>query len=324
MNELQEKEIALKYFLGELSGAELESVEERSFIDEEYSDFLDEIETDLVDEYVRNELSSDHKQKFEKNYLVSENRQNRVKAATAIWERLQLDSTAEVKTVAAVSNKTFWEKLNGIFRIPTLVYGLSALLIIILVGGIWLGLRKKDDDIARITPTPTPIVTPNISPTPSVTPISPTPLPTSPKAEENKEPKKQTETNKPNQENEKPERKIETPQPMIATFILSGGGLRGNDETQKLVLPSQTKSVVLKVEDKQIINYNRFQIRLEDENGTTIFSRELKLNRSVKNLNIGLPAKNLLKGNYKLTVNGAKAEGSFEPVNFYKFSVVRK
>ena len=324
MNELQEKEIAIKYFLGGLSANEQESLEERFFTDEKYGDFLDEIEADLIDEYVRGEFSDDQKQKFEKNYLVSDKRQNRVKAAVALWERERI-SAQKVKTVEVASSVTFWQKISELFRSPNFAYALSAIVVLLIGGVIFFNWQDQGKDIVVVTPTPTPLITP--------TPFIPTPTPANTNTSENqnvnKSPENQSsntektiESNKPKTEPEN--RKVEAPRPMIATFILSGGGLRGNDETQKLAVSAQTKTVLLKIEDEQISKYNRFQLQLEDENGAIIATRNLATKKTLKTLNFGVEGKTLQNKNYRLIVKGAKDDGGFEPINFYKFSVQKK
>ena len=86
MNQDLNEQNAIQYFLGGLSEAEQMAFEEKFFTDPEFSEWLDEIEIDLVDDYVRGELSATEKMKFEEKYLVSERRRARVTAAIALWE----------------------------------------------------------------------------------------------------------------------------------------------------------------------------------------------------------------------------------------------
>ena len=52
MNQDLTENNARKYFFGELSDAELTAFEDKFFAEAEFSDWLEEIETDLIDDYV--------------------------------------------------------------------------------------------------------------------------------------------------------------------------------------------------------------------------------------------------------------------------------
>ncbi len=322
-NDFQEQN-AIRYFLGELSETEQTAVEERFFTDAEFSDWLDEVETDLIDSYVRNELDAAQSQKFEQNFLVSERRQARVKAAAAILEKEK--STVFVPVTETVKF-SFWESLKGFFSVPRLVYASFGILLLTLVGGgvvlFWqrpTEIVKIGNENIKIEPTnqPSPMISPTITPT--QTPIEApqnTNLPTVEPKPETPLPNKQTIEPKP----ETP-KKIRQEAPVMAQFGLSSSSLRsGGNEPNKINLKAGTESVYLSLKFKTEEEFVKYRIELSDENGNLISSQ----NRKNKNaLGISVSAKKLRKGNYKITLKGAKADQDLEDLDFYDFSIEKK
>src|ERR1044071_1791611 len=72
------------YLLGELSEDEQSGVEERLFTTEEYGQQLSLVEDDLIDSYVRGELSSRERERFESHFLTSPRRISRVAFAESL------------------------------------------------------------------------------------------------------------------------------------------------------------------------------------------------------------------------------------------------
>src|SRR2546430_17616810 len=66
------------YLLGKLSEDEQSGVEERLFATEEYGEQLSLAEDDLIDSYVRGELSGRESERFEAHFLSSPRRGTRV------------------------------------------------------------------------------------------------------------------------------------------------------------------------------------------------------------------------------------------------------
>jgi hypothetical protein len=68
----------VKYLLGDLPEAEQASVEDRALADVNYRSALDAAEADLIDAYVRDELSSAERRAFEQRFLGSPQRRRKV------------------------------------------------------------------------------------------------------------------------------------------------------------------------------------------------------------------------------------------------------
>ena len=92
--------LLLKYLLGNLSEQEQVKVEDRAFSDADYLASLEGAEADLIDGYVRGELSPAERRDFERRFLVSPQRRSKVEFARAL-ARVIAESTASHPRVAA-------------------------------------------------------------------------------------------------------------------------------------------------------------------------------------------------------------------------------
>jgi hypothetical protein len=76
--------VLVRYLLGGLPEDEQVRVEERAFSDREYLDIIEAVEADLIDAYVRGELSASDRQQFERRFLASRERRTKVEFARAL------------------------------------------------------------------------------------------------------------------------------------------------------------------------------------------------------------------------------------------------
>ena len=83
----------VKYLLGNLTEEEQAQVEDRAFADGDYLSSLEATEADLIDAYVRGELSQSARRSFELRFLTSAERRRKVEFARAF-----ATITAESKT----------------------------------------------------------------------------------------------------------------------------------------------------------------------------------------------------------------------------------
>jgi len=79
----QDDQLLIRYLLGALPDEEAERLDELSISDTEFSWRLKAVENDLVDAYVKNELSGETLERFRTFYLVSPLRREKVKFASA-------------------------------------------------------------------------------------------------------------------------------------------------------------------------------------------------------------------------------------------------
>src|SRR5262245_46756820 len=79
-----DENLVVRYLLGQLPEEEQLRLEERAFSDQEYLQNVLAVERDLIDEYVRGELSGSERRQFEKLFLASPERRRKVEFARAL------------------------------------------------------------------------------------------------------------------------------------------------------------------------------------------------------------------------------------------------
>ena len=121
------------YLLEELTEQESEQFEEQCFAQDEWPAEVDAAEQDLIDAYLRNELSSDRRRRFVERYLTTDARKARVLATKtihqvlcpepprstwrewlqALWQRPLVPQITIAVLVLAVGIGIFWPRFRG-------------------------------------------------------------------------------------------------------------------------------------------------------------------------------------------------------------------
>src|SRR6266567_7624181 len=78
--------VIARYLLGGLSEAEQTQLEEQAFSDRDYLQNVRAVEKDLMDEYVRGELSGPEREAFEQRFFASESRRRQIEFASALMQ----------------------------------------------------------------------------------------------------------------------------------------------------------------------------------------------------------------------------------------------
>ena len=89
------------YLLGKLSEEEAVQVEDRAFADAAYRGELEAAEADLIDAYVRGDLTQSDRREFERRFLTSPGRRGKVEFAVALGRAM-----AEMKSPSWISGLT--------------------------------------------------------------------------------------------------------------------------------------------------------------------------------------------------------------------------
>src|SRR5258708_5743989 len=92
-SQFQDEQLIARYLLGELSEEEQTQIEERAFVDKEYSLLVQEVERDLMDEYASGELAGANRQAFERRFFASERRRKQIEFAKTLRLVTAQDST---------------------------------------------------------------------------------------------------------------------------------------------------------------------------------------------------------------------------------------
>lgn len=119
------------YLLHELTQGEAKEFEEQCFSQEEWPATLESVEADLIDAYIRKELSPDRQRSFEENYLNTAARKERVLLARSF---LRLVSAPEpVKLNWRERIRTFWTTR---LSIPRVILQPVAIGLVLMVGAL--------------------------------------------------------------------------------------------------------------------------------------------------------------------------------------------
>lgn len=122
------------YLLGELLEEESERFEDECFAGEDWPEEIRLAEDDLIDAYLRNELSPEQRQHFEQNYLTTEARLKRVSMAAALLHQVNATPAPPPAEPTWIKNFiAFWGTRNWAVRA-----GLAVGVVAVVVGGLWL------------------------------------------------------------------------------------------------------------------------------------------------------------------------------------------
>src|SRR4030095_11859850 len=113
------EELAVRYLLGDLTDDEQVEVEDRAFADHQYMERMLAVEDDLIDNYLRGSLSERERSQFEKRFLASDHRRQKIEFARALAE------VSSKSAEPADQEATFWESLIGFLRSLSPVFKFS-------------------------------------------------------------------------------------------------------------------------------------------------------------------------------------------------------
>jgi hypothetical protein len=333
----EDEKTAIRYLLGELAEGERDRFEERLFEDENFSLFLDDVENDLIDEYLRGELDFDAKRRFEAVYLKNEDRLRKLEAARILHK--ELFEPAPATLVSTVEEKSFLQKARDFFRFPKAVpaFGLAALLLLFLIGGLWISNQREERDMAADN-TNRQIFEPSVNA--GINENGPAPANRSENAdaaETNAAPERKdaerpapqkTENEKPKSEKPKKE-KPETEERKTAAgprriFAFSMLPALRSSNNPVLTIPPSAQTVRLRLFDNFGKDYQAFSVELTDATGSPLWSQKVKTGASPKSITVDIPSSVFSEGGHEIAVRGTKKDGNVEEISFYNFIVRRK
>jgi hypothetical protein len=132
-----------RYLLGQLPEQEQSDFESRYFADDNFFEELLTIEDDLRDAYVRGELSKADGEAFERRLLISSDQKHRQEFARTLCQYLnQSANQGRPISPLVVKWKSLLRKLGNQPRL-VLTPVISVALVLLIVGGWWLGHRSS-------------------------------------------------------------------------------------------------------------------------------------------------------------------------------------
>jgi len=135
-----------EYLLGSLSQEAQRRVEERILIEEGFFEELLCGEDELVDQYIGGHLSPEERDRFERHFLSTEERHQKLKFGRALNRYVSENSGDEKSDAAApqTSQPTWAERFSALWRNQTwrLRAGLALAVVVVIVGVVWLALPR--------------------------------------------------------------------------------------------------------------------------------------------------------------------------------------
>jgi hypothetical protein len=148
MSQQNDQELSLRrYLLAEMDDAERERIEERLFADEGFAEELEQAESRLIDDYAFNVLTPQDREKFERNFILNDERCNDLLFARAMDSYLETQTASAPKQVAARRGPLPLNKVRLSIRTHRKWGGAAAAAIMLLIIGVPLGiwwLRQKE------------------------------------------------------------------------------------------------------------------------------------------------------------------------------------
>ena len=139
----------MRYLLGYLSAPEEEAFEEEFFADGETFARLLAVENDLVDSYIKGELTGNDRLRFGNKLLATPEGRQKLENAQAL--RLHIDSAKSPTAAVAAAKTTFWQSFLDFFRpqTPAFQYALMGALLLSTLG--FIVVRLPNEQFAEKT-----------------------------------------------------------------------------------------------------------------------------------------------------------------------------
>ncbi len=319
---------ARRFFLGEMSEDERGAFEAAFVADEGLFEQARAVEDELVEAYVRGTLAPAEREKFARCFLTSARRRSRVEFTRAMLGRLaeqRGEAAAKTATVTTAARPSVWDSIVSLFKTLWLAYSASFALLALIVGG-WFLLRSPNR----------PEVVRQVTPTPTVQPVRPTGnenstpggnVPASPNANSPEETPHNANGSSNagdaapngNQNPKTPRRSAEASAPVLALFA---GGVRGEGKTPELNLPQGAPGANLRLH-LESQDYKVYRALVVDPDGTRVF-RSGNLTARNSFINLYVPARSLVRGDYLVKLSGVNPQGEPESLAEYALRVSRK
>jgi hypothetical protein len=306
----------IQYLLGQLSEAEQEGLEEKYFADGDVFEQLLGVEDDLIDAYVRGELSPGEREHFERRFLASPRRRERLEFASVLAGSRPTAQPAAAPRAGDRRRASFWQALLSPFQTRNMLlpFSLAAATVIAVAGVSWLALRTRTaPEIPQQVGTAQPEPPPGENPPPRQEPPTlpePAPTPTpAPRPRVASAPRQRA--------------------PMdgsVVSFALEPELVRDIQESKKLRIPPNARSVRLRLE-LDADEYARYRAVLRTSEGKEVWSQSgltASAAKSARSVSVSMPAHVLASGEYVLTLSGVAAGGHIEEAADYIFAVEKR
>ena len=320
--DLNSENLIARYLLGELSEEQQIEIEDRAFADQKYLASITAVENDLIDEYVRGELSPDARQRFESRFLASAERRKRVEFAKALRTIVSESPVPDKRSIQPT--KTSWREslyafINGLNPAARLAFVATAILVVAVAAWLFVQTLRLRNQVMSL----------------QAEKQSGQNLQQALDAERKRNEELNAQLNQEKQQREQtdeslrqltetPEAKNPAPPPVIASLTLLPGLSRGGGDKPNLDLSNDARLVRLNIGIDPEEQYKTFAVELRTLAGRQVWNREnlaARTRRGTRDVGLTLPATVLKSGEYELRLRGLTDGGGAEDVGFYYFTV---
>lgn len=299
--------LLLKYLLGDLSEQEQVAIEDRAFADPGYLGTLEGVEADLIDAYVRGELSQADRRQFERRFFTSPQRRNKVEFARAL-----AIVAAESKPVSfrLPERQSVWQALRSLFQAshPTLRFAVGAAAIMVIAGSSWLAIQNVSMR-SRMS---------GLEAQSREMQVREQTLRQQLSAEQARAANLAAQSQKPPDE---------APQPtLLASLVFVPGLSRAGGSVQQLVLKPIAQLAHIEIQLEPRDDFPRFHAELRTRAGEDVLMRSnlpRLREQSGYSVQFDVPANALSPGEYELALKGL-ANGQATDIGYYYFRVVKQ
>jgi hypothetical protein len=289
-----------KYLLGQVSEKEQIEVEDRAFVDAAYLGCLQAAEADLIDAWVKGELSESDGRDFERRFLTSPERKKKVEFARDLSRIAAESKAAERATSPRAPGWTFAP--HAFLRwTPALA---AAAVLACIIGGAWLisqnaSLRSR---VAAVELERRTI-----------------------------ESREQELRRRLSDEQRRVEDLLAQSQrqpvwretPIVASLMLIPGVTRGDQRTQQLILQPSAAVARISIQLEPGHDSSRFRVELRTRSGAEVLSSG-NLSRRGDTVSVDVAASALATGEYELALKGIAAGESMTDLGYFYFRVQKR
>jgi hypothetical protein len=327
------EEILVRYLLGDLPEEEQSEIEDRAFQDEQRLRELLAAESDLIDEYVRGELSVPARRKFEGRFLASAERRRKVEFARALATvTTEFAVAGKDARSAAISAPVTWQSAVAAFLRgldPVARYSMAAAALLIVIGGSLLVIEtlRLRAQVARLQAEQTAHEQREQSLEEQLAEQRQRSQELANGLQREQQQRERNQELIRELEREREESGALPSQSAVVSLALWPGISRGGGARPRLVLPRSTRTVRLQVGVEPGDEYPGFRAELRAPGGQTVWTqddlsaRQVRAGRAVI---LNLPASILRAGEYELALKGVTAEGKTLDVGYHYFDVLMK
>jgi len=304
-SERDDEKLMVQYLLGNLSEEEQVRIEDRAFSDSNYMDALEAAEADLIDAYVRDELSRSERRGFERRFLTSPQRRSKVEFARDL-ARIAVGSKAA--EAARSERPSGWLSLVGLVRAwhPALQFVVVLVALISVAGASWLMVenRAMRSRVAALETERRDLET----------------------REEALRRQLGEQQDRAGSLAEELQKRPSVTAPAVASLVLLPGLARSETGRTRLVLNSSAQLAHIEIVLEARDDYPRYTSELRTRSGEEVLIRgNLPRRRTAAGyvVSFDVPTSALGAAEYELALKGVASDGRAQDVGYYYFSVQR-